>query len=209
MRGPYVIETKLKNVLSLVSVSNPPPPFQPHRLNWSMHAKVYSLDAPLVRSVTDPASSQLTALSPCLALDCILTHKINRDAPNYCHANRDQVEFQLYSVRFWGTKGIPPVKPKAMLQAVWDATEPQPQWLSYNDVKNTMAFDSYAINNPQLKGHSPILNMPAKWDPHAVNKALWPMHDALPAHEREFPPEDEIEDGIDDDANDRSLDDPG
>lgn len=174
MRGPYIVTSKRRNVIHLVSASTPPPAHQPQSLTWSMHAKVYPLDAPLERNVDDPAATQLSSANPSLAVDCIISHDFDHDTPH--PADRFEVRNQRYQVRFWG--------PPPLVGPAETRYRHQLFTLRYDAIYNTLAFDTYAINNPQLTGHHSVLRMPANWDPHSVSKTKRPMHEVYLDAER-------------------------
>jgi len=132
-----------------------------------MHAKVYPLDAPLERNVDDPAATQLSSANPSLAVDCVISHDFDHDTPH--PADRFDVRNQRYQVRFWG--------PPPLVGPAETRYKHQLFTLRYDAIYNTLAFDTYALNNPQLTGHHSILRMPANWDPHSVSKAKRPMHE--------------------------------
>jgi len=164
MRGPYVIMDKhpSSNVLSLRHVQFPPPRGQPVTLQWSTHAHAYPVDIP-DRSELDPSASAALPFETGAPIDFILEHKhpdrwpSGRHITNVHHVNNFEFLVQLY--------GIPKTNPAYR------------RWLPYDQVRHTVAIDNYVLTNPELEGHSSILNMPAGWDAHAPT--IYPAHDPL------------------------------
>jgi hypothetical protein len=56
----------------------------------------------------------------------------------------------------------------------------------YDDIKHTLAFETFAVCHPFLHGHTPIANMPAHWNPVAA-RAVRPMHIPEIEAERNLP----------------------
>ncbi len=69
---------------------------------------------------------------------------------------------------------------------MWDVSNRRREFL-YEDIRHTLAFDSFMASCPFLEGHVPIASMPANWDPRAPRRSIRPAHAPALDAERGFP----------------------
>jgi len=179
LRGPFTVIARSRNVLTLQHLSHPLPADQPSLIKWSKHAHVYSMNIsdndPIMRSLNDPAASQVPADFQTQHIECVIRHSLKLDF----HGVRlpdtvNHVSQQDYVCRMW----------KPVLLHSDDLLHT----LTYDQVRHTYAFDSYYVSHPStLHGHTPIAHMPAGWHPHGVDKALRPWHSVALPNERDHP----------------------
>ena len=175
LRGPYIVIAKSHNLLNLQHLSHPTPPDQAAELKWSKHARVYSMNIdandPIMRSLDDPAASQVPADFQTLHIDCVIQHSLQKS--QHPPDVRYHVAHQDYVCRLW--------QPQILLREDNQAT------FTYEQICHTYAFDSYFVSHSSLHGHTPICHMPAGWHPHAVDKSLQPWHSVELPSERGLP----------------------
>jgi hypothetical protein len=186
-RGPYIVSAVSGNVLSLVHAVHPLPDSQPFALRWSLQAQLYSLDPILETDPLDPSAVNAPAGLPLQrTIDCVLEHTL---MPSFDRSNdpdllRFHVENQVFTCRLFGVRQD------------FDSLYHLRRDYYYEEIRHTLAFDSYIANHPFLTGHIPIASMPPTWDPRAVSQPNRPMHDPVLEAERAIPivdPDDPIE----------------
>jgi hypothetical protein len=177
-RGPYVVISVDGNVLSLVHAASPLPDGQLASLRWSRQAQIFTMDAALTRDPHDPSAVNSVLGTPSQhAIDCVLDYHLlpafdrSRDADLV----RFDVRNQVYVCRLYG---VP--------DSVWDVSNWRREFL-YEDIRHTLAFDSFMASCPFLHGHTPIASMPATWDPRAPTRSRRPAHAPVIEAERSFP----------------------
>jgi hypothetical protein len=178
-RGPYIVSSVSGNVLSLVHAVHPLPDAQPFALRWSLQAQLYSLDPILETDPLDPSAVNAPAGLPLQrAIDCVLEHSL---VPSFDRSNdpdllRFHVTNQVFTCRLFGVRQD--------FHTVYHLRHDY----YYEEIRHTLALDSYIANHPFLTGHIPIASMPPSWDPRAVPQAARPGHDPVLESERAIPP---------------------
>jgi hypothetical protein len=181
-RGPYKVTNISANTVDLVHLYSPPPADQQPSVTWSKHANVflYTHDATPTRAPLDPAASQSSTGVHGRNIDCVLSHSPLAENLRPQEVSRHHVSAQLYCCRLFSALStkLPPTQ--AVVQS-----------FTYDKIAHTHAFDSYALSQRQLTGHTPTACMPSNWSPHAVPQSGRPSHPPLPLHEHPFPPNDD------------------
>ncbi len=183
-RGPYIVTRNEGNVLHLSHAISPLPDSQEPFVRWSRTAQIYTLDAAFDRDPDDPSAVNSPTPTPIQrAIECVLSfsliasyrqRRVNDDT-------RLDVRNQLYSCR--------------LFQDASTADHDRSNYVMdffYEDIRHTLAFESFIANHPMLTGHTPIASMPMNWDPRALIPSLRPAHYPVIAPERSFPVEDPL-----------------
>ena len=177
-RGPYVVVSVDGNVLSLVHTALPLPADQISTLRWSRQAQIFTLDSILARDPHDPAAIHSAIGIPSEhSIDCILDYHLlpSFDRSQDAALARFDVRNQVYVCRLYGV-------PNTM----WDVSHWRREFL-YEDIRHTLAFDSFIASCPFLEGHIPVASMPANWDPRAPVRSRRPSHGPVIDAERPYP----------------------
>ncbi len=108
------------------------------------------------------------------AIDCVLKHSL---IPSFDRSNdpdllRFDVNNQVFICRLFGVRQD------------FDSLYHLRRDFYYEEIRHTLAFDSYIANHPFLTCHIPIASMPPTWDPRAVTQANRPGHDPVLEAER-------------------------
>jgi hypothetical protein len=180
-RGPYIVLRSDGNVLSLQHASFPLPDGQVSSLRWSTSAQVFVIHNALARHGDDPSAIHAAAGLPLLRpIDCVLDFSL---LPSLLHLPNNSVQRlhvtnQEYRCRLLG--------------ALSSAANARPllRTFTYDEIKHTLAFDTFLLCHPFLTGHSPVASMPATWNPCAVPPSARPMHTPDIAAERALPLDD-------------------
>ncbi len=188
-RGPYIVVRNDGNVLSLSHAATPVPDDQEPTVRWSRVARLYTLDAVFSRSADDPSAANSPAGPPIQrAIECVVDYSLMpsfvRD--NDSEGDRFHVRNQVYSCRLF----------RHTAQSNRDMPNFRADYY-YEDIRHTLAFDSFIANHPALTGHVPTATMPSTWDPRALIPSLRPSHYPVLPSERDLPLDDVVDDDND------------
>jgi hypothetical protein len=156
----------------------PLPADQISTLRWSRQAQIFTLDSVLARDPHDPAAIHSAIGIPSEhSIDCILDYHLlpSFDRSQDSTLARFDVRNQIYVCRLYG---VP--------DTMWDVSHWRREFL-YEDIRHTLAFDSFIASCPFLEGHIPIASMPANWDPRAPIRSRRPSHGPVIDAERSYP----------------------
>ena len=163
------------NVLFLQHASYPIPDGQAASVRWSSVARIFTMEVPMSRHGRDPSAINVPATIPIQRpIDAVLDFA---SKPAFTDASYDQrydVRNQLFRCRIFA-------------QAL--TTVDTSNWTrvyEYDEIKHTLAFETFAVCHPFLHGHTPIANMPAHWNPVSA-RAVRPMHVPEIEAERHLP----------------------
>ena len=163
-RGPYVVVSSEGNVLFLQHACYPVPDSQAPSIRWSAAAQIFTLEVPLLRHSNDPSAVNVPAAAPIQRpIDAVLDFALKPEYMNALYDQRYDVRNQLFRCRIFA-------------QALTSIdTSNWTRVYSYEEIKHTLAFETFSVCHPFLHGHTPIANMPAHWNPVSA-RAVRPMH---------------------------------
>jgi hypothetical protein len=174
-RGPYIVISSQGNVLFLQHAAYPIPDEQAHSVRWSSAAQIFKLEVPLSRETRDPSAVNVPSATPIQRpIDAVLDFALKLEFTDASYDQRYHVRNQHYRCRIFG-------------QALTSVdTSNWTRVYDYDEIKHTLAFESFAVCHPFLNGHSAIANMPANWNP-VSTRVTRPMHVPEIEAERHMP----------------------